>query len=53
LQIEGRAADHLQHVARRSLVFERFFEVAGALAQFAEQSRVLHRDDGLRREVLQ
>ena len=53
LQIEGRAADDLEHVAGRGLVFERFFEIAGALAQFAEQPRVLHRDDRLRREVLQ
>ena len=53
LQIEGRPADDLEHVARRGLVFKRLFEVAGALAQFAEQPRVLHRDDRLRREVLQ
>ncbi len=36
LQIESRAADDFQHVAGRGLVFERFFEIAGALAQFAE-----------------
>ena len=35
LQIEGRAADDLQHIAGRGLVFERFLEVAGALLQFA------------------
>jgi hypothetical protein len=32
LQIEGRAADDLQDIACRSLVFERFFEIARALA---------------------
>jgi hypothetical protein len=53
LQIKGRAADRLQHVAGRGLVFERFLKVASALAQFAEQPRILHRDHGLRREVLQ
>src|SRR6516225_6753876 len=36
LQVEGRAADNLQHVAGRSLVFERLFQITGALAQFAE-----------------
>ena len=53
LQIEGRAADDLEHVAGRGLVFERFFEIAGALAQFAEQPRILHRDHRLRREILE
>src|ERR1700730_17831463 len=52
LQIESRAADDLEHIASRSLVFERFFEIAGALAQFSEQPRILHRDDRLRREIL-
>jgi len=47
LHIGGRAADDVQHVAGRSLVFERFFEVAGASLQFAEQPRILHRDDRL------
>jgi hypothetical protein len=47
LHIGGRAADDVEHVAGRGLVFERFFEVARALLQFAEQSRVLHRDDRL------
>jgi hypothetical protein len=36
-----------EHVAGRRLVFERFFEVAGARLQFAEQPRVLDRDDRL------
>ena len=35
LQIEGRAADDLQHVAGRGLVFERLLEVVGASLQFA------------------
>jgi hypothetical protein len=47
LQIEGRAADDLEHVAGRGLVFERFFEIARASLQFAEQPRILHRDDRL------
>jgi hypothetical protein len=47
LQVERRTADNLEHVAGRGLVFERFFEVACALAQFAEQPRVLGRDRGL------
>src|SRR5215472_7122579 len=53
LQIEGRAADDLQHITRRSLVLERFFKIAGALAQLAKKPRILHRNDSLRREVLQ
>jgi hypothetical protein len=52
LHIGGRAADDLEHVAGRGLVFERFFEVARARLQFTEQPRVLHRDHRLRREVL-
>jgi len=47
LQIEGRAADDLEHIAGRGLVFERFFEVARAGLQFAEKPRVLNRDDRL------
>src|SRR3984893_14508717 len=53
LQIECRAADDLEHIARRGLVFERFFEIARALAQFVEQPCILHCDDRLRREALQ
>jgi hypothetical protein len=34
LQIEGRAADDLQHIAGRGLVFERFLKVSGPLVQF-------------------
>ena len=47
LHIGGRAADDVEHVARRGLVFERFFEVARAGLQFAEQPRILHRDHHL------
>jgi len=47
LHIGGRAADDPEHIAGRGLVFERFFEVARARLQFAEQPRVLDRDDGL------
>jgi hypothetical protein len=47
----GRAADDVEHLAGRGLVFERFFEVARARLQFAEQPRILHRNDRLRREV--
>src|SRR5260370_39928344 len=32
LQIERRAADDLEHIAGRGLVFERFFEIARTLA---------------------
>jgi len=53
LHIGGRAADDVEHVAGRGLVFERFFEVARAGPQFTEQPRVLHRDDRLRRERFQ
>jgi hypothetical protein len=47
LHIGSRAADDVEHVAGRGLVFERFFEVARARLQFAEQPRILHRDDRL------
>src|SRR5690349_21839569 len=40
-------ADDLQHIAGRGLVFERLLEIPAALAQFAEQPCVLHRDDCL------
>jgi hypothetical protein len=53
LPIGGRAADDLEPVAGRGLVFERFFEVTRASLQFTEQPRVLARDDRLRGEILQ
>src|SRR5579863_1612556 len=53
LQVEGRTADDLQHVAGRSLVLERLLKITGARAQFAQKPRVLHGDHGLRGEILQ
>ena len=53
LQVEGRLADDLEHVARCSLVFERLLQIAGMVLQLVEQPHVLHRDDRLRRKVLQ
>src|SRR5215469_4255986 len=47
LHIRGRSADDVEHIAGRGLVFERFFEVARARLQFAEQPRVLDCDDRL------
>src|SRR5262249_2637090 len=49
--VRGRIADYLEHFARRGLLFQRFGQIVGALAQFVEQPRVLDGDDGLRREV--
>ena len=34
LQIDGRTADDLQHIAGRGLVFERLFELVRTFAQF-------------------
>jgi hypothetical protein len=45
LQIEGRAADDLEHVGGGGLLLQRF-------AQFVEQPRVFDGDDGLGGEVL-
>ena len=45
LQIEGRAADDLEHVGGGGLLLQRF-------AQLVEQARVLDGDDGLGGEVL-
>ena len=42
LQIEGRAADDLEHVGGGGLLLQRF-------AQLVEQARVLDGDDGLTR----
>src|SRR5262245_48225281 len=44
LQVEGRAADDLEHVGRGGLLLKRF-------AQLVQQAGVLDRNDGLRREV--
>ena len=46
LQIEGRAADHLEHVRRGGLLLQQF-------AQLAEQPGVLDGDDGLAGKCLQ
>ena len=50
LQIEGRAADDVEHIGGGGLVFDSVS--IGALAQFVEQPRVLDGDDGLGGEVL-
>ena len=52
-EVESRARDDLEHVADRGLVFERFFEIARACAQLAQQSRIFHCDHCLRGEALQ
>ncbi len=44
LQIEGRPADHLEHVGGGGLLLKRF-------AQLVEQARVLDGDDGLAGEA--
>ena len=44
LQIEGRAADDLEHVGGGGLLLQRF-------AQLVEQPRVLDGDDGLGGEI--
>ena len=44
-QVEGRAADHLEHVGGGGLLLQQ-------LAQFAEQPRVLDGDHGLVGEVV-
>ena len=53
LQVEGRAADHLEHVGGRGLLLQGFGEILGALLQFVEQPRILDGDDGLVGEGLQ
>jgi len=44
-KVAGRGIDDPQHLGGRSLLFER-------LARLGDQPGVLHRDDGLRREIL-
>src|SRR6516164_9972845 len=53
LNIEGGPADHLEHLASRGLIFERLLEGVGTAAQFAQEPRVLHRDDRLGGEVFE
>src|SRR6516162_10519053 len=53
LQVKGRPADHLEHIAGRRLIFERLLQIARALTQFGDQPRILHGDDRLSCEILQ
>ena len=46
-------SNNLQHLRSRRLLLQRFREIVGALAQLAEQPRVLDGDDGLGREICQ
>ena len=52
IEIEGRAADDLEHLGGGGLLLQQFGEIVGALAQFVEQPGVLDGDNGLRGEVL-
>jgi hypothetical protein len=45
-EIARRGVDHLQYLGSGGLLLERF-------TRFRNKSRVLHRDDSLRREILQ
>ena len=47
LQIEGRAADHLQYVGGRGLLMQRLGQLAGTRLLRLEQAHVLDRDHGL------
>ena len=49
LQIESRAADHLEHVGGGGLLLQQF---DSRVAQLVEQPRVLDGDDGLVGEIL-
>jgi hypothetical protein len=51
LQIEGRAADHLERVGGGGLLLQRLTQIVRALAQLVEQADILDGDDGLRGEV--
>src|ERR1051325_4145099 len=51
LQVEGGATDDLQHVTCRGLILKRYLKILGTLPQFTQQTRILHRDDRLGREV--
>ncbi len=51
LEIERRAADHLEHLGGGGLLLQRVGEVVGALVQCAEQPRILDRDHRLRGEA--
>ena len=47
MQIERRAADDLQHVGCRGLLFERLLNIARARLHLVEQAHILDCDDGL------
>ena len=47
MQVERRAADHLEHIRRRGLLRQRFLEVAGLGLQLLEQAAILDGNDGL------
>src|SRR5262245_9482733 len=47
LQVEGRAANSLEHLRGSRLLLQRFGEIVRALAQFLQKSRILDGDDGL------
>ena len=47
LQIEGRAADDLEHVGGGGLLLQRFAQDLGARLHLVEQAHVLDRDHGL------
>src|SRR5439155_4768629 len=53
LEVEARAADDIEHIAGRGLVFERLLKVTFARLLGLQQSRVLDGDDGLVGEGLQ
>ena len=50
LQIEGRAADHLQHVGGGGLLLQRLLQVIGARLNLVEQPHVLDGDQRLIRK---
>ena len=47
VEVEGRAADDLQHIRRGGLLRQQFLEVARLSLHLFKQSRVLDSDDGL------
>ena len=53
IKIERRAADDLQNLAGRGLIFQRFLKIIGARPQLSQKSRVFHGDHGLRGKVFQ
>ncbi len=53
LQIEGRAADHLQYVGGRGLLMQRLGQLAGTRLHLVEQPHVVDRDHRLLGECLQ